>query len=211
LPVGVFCALTFFLVESCSQPPSYFLFPGSGSNPFRDAVDMAFDPSGNLLVGGVTGTSGSQLPCYWENGPLVMTLPVGPGNYAFSIGWGTVDLSGNFFIAGAVGTTSDSLIPCYWDNGALSFLIAGTEAGWLRESSQAGRLYMPPGGSGRPPLPFPLVSGQTELWLCGRWGQEIRSEKVSPFPLTEKETCMSRALSARPDSPCCLLTGRTAP
>ena len=126
MPISIICVLIPVLMDGCYQPSNYS--PGLGAPSLGDAVDIAFDTSGNVLIGGVTGTTSSQLPCYWENGSLVTTLPVGQGNYAFAIGWSTVDTSGNFFIAGAVGSTTDLLVPCCWENGALSYLTTGTSA-----------------------------------------------------------------------------------
>jgi hypothetical protein len=91
-------------------------------------VSVAIDSSGNVYFAGAVGTSsGTVLPCYWENGTLTI-LPVGTGS---SVGWANgvaVDASGNLWIGGAVGASNSALVPCSWRNGALTFLPTGSGA-----------------------------------------------------------------------------------
>ena len=78
------CLLGF--LEACSQQPGYTTSgsnTGSTATPFGDTVAVALDASGNLLIGGVTGDSNSQLPCSWKNGTFVGDLVRGHGQLCF--------------------------------------------------------------------------------------------------------------------------------
>jgi len=99
------------LITGCSQPGST---SNSTPNTVGLVVGVALDTAGNFYLAGYTGTSSSSDPCYWKNGTLVTTLPVGSGNSIFTIAQMSIDSAGNIYILGDVGTSSSTLLPCYW-------------------------------------------------------------------------------------------------
>jgi len=128
LGAGIILVILAVIFISCSPTEAS---NSSGSNapstPVGQAIGVTIDSSNAVDISGWAGVTNGTItygaPVYWQNTTL-WPMAVSQGSY-FSVYWGAVDSSNNFYVAGAVGSSSSTSTPVYWENGAMNNLNVG--------------------------------------------------------------------------------------